>query len=275
MPDSIRHPCHATHKATVRRVLAATALALATALPGPQAQPTPQDPRRSGFQDMSPATQAMQRDDTANPAMLWVKEGEALWQRPAGAANKACITCHAQAASSMRGVAARYPAWDTAQGKPITLAQRINQCRQQHQQAAPQKPESEEALSLEAYVAHQSRGLPITPPTDPRLAAARERGEALWRQRIGQVNLSCAQCHDARAGQRLAGSVIPQGHATGYPLYRLEWQGIGSLERRIRGCMTGVRAEAYGFDSRELGELQVYLAGRAAGMSLESPGVRP
>jgi sulfur-oxidizing protein SoxA len=29
------------------------------------------DRRRSGFDDMSPQTQAMQRDDTQNPAMLW------------------------------------------------------------------------------------------------------------------------------------------------------------------------------------------------------------
>jgi L-cysteine S-thiosulfotransferase len=233
------------------------------------------DTRKSGFEFMSPATQAMQRDDNANPGMLWVKDGEALWSRPAGAANKACVTCHAQASSSMRGVAARYPAFDAALGRPVTLGQRINQCRQQHQQAPAAKAESEEALGLEAYVAHQSRGMPISPPKDPRLAAARERGEVLWRQRIGQVNLSCAQCHDGRAGLKLAGSVIPQGHATGYPLYRLEWQGVGSLERRIRGCMTGVRAEAYAFDSRELVGLQVYLAGRAEGMRVDTPGVRP
>ena len=47
-------------------------------------------------------------------------------------------------------------------------------------------------------------------------------GQALYGMRMGQLNLSCTQCHDERAGQRLGGSVLVQGHATGYPTYRLE-----------------------------------------------------
>src|ERR1051325_9364842 len=37
----------------------------------------PPGERRSGFDVMSRETQEMQRDDTANPGMLWVREGEA------------------------------------------------------------------------------------------------------------------------------------------------------------------------------------------------------
>jgi sulfur-oxidizing protein SoxA len=143
------------------------------------------------------------------------------------------------------------------------------------QRDGPFKPESQDLLALEAFIALQSRGLPIAPPADPRMAPARARGQALWQQRIGQINLSCTQCHDAQAGRKLAGSLIPQAHPTGYPIYRLEWQGMGSLQRRIRGCMSGVRAEPYAFDARELVELEAYLAVRAKGMPLESPAVRP
>lgn len=67
--------------------------------------------RRSGFEFMGASTQAMQKDDSLNPGMLWVKDGEALWLRPAGQSGKACASCHAAAVSSMRGVAARYPAF--------------------------------------------------------------------------------------------------------------------------------------------------------------------
>jgi sulfur-oxidizing protein SoxA len=77
------------------------------------------------------------------------------------------------------------------------------------------------------------------------------------------------------AGQRLGGSVIPQGHPNGYPLYRLEWQSMGSLYRRIRNCLTGIRAEPYASDSPELLAIEVYLAGRATGLPVESPAVRP
>lgn len=237
---------------------------------------TPQaDKRRSGFEFMGSSTQAMQKDDSLNPGMLWVKEGENLWNRPTGASGKACISCHAAAASSMRGVAARYPAFDERLSRPITLGQRINQCRQHHLQTEPLRGESQELLSLETYVAHQSRGLPFAPPTDKRLEPFRQLGQLRFAQRMGQLNLSCAQCHDSNAGGRLGSSLIPQAHPTGYPVYRLEWQALGSLQRRLRNCMNGVRAEPFAYDAQELVELELYLAARAQGMPLEVPAVRP
>lgn len=249
-------------------LLVAQAGALAQTAGGP-------DTRRSGFEFMGSSTQAMQKDDALNPAMLWVKEGESLWSQPAGQSSKACLACHAAASSSMRGVAARYPAFDERLSRPITLSQRINQCRQQHQHAAPLRAESQELLSLEAYVALQSRSLPMAPPADARLAPFRQQGEQRFMQRMGQLNLSCAQCHDNHAGGRLGSSLIPQAHPTGYPVYRLEWQALGSLQRRLRGCMSGVRAEPYAYDAQELVELELYLAARAKGLPGESPGVRP
>jgi sulfur-oxidizing protein SoxA len=233
------------------------------------------DTRKSGAEFMNPSTQAMQRDDTQNPAMLWVSGGEALWQRKAGRSDKSCASCHGDARAAMRGVAARYPAFDTRTNAAIGLGQRINQCRVRHQQAEPLRAEGEELLGIESYVALQSRGMPLAPPPDARLQPALERGQRLFAQRIGQLNLSCAQCHDANWGRRLGGSTIPQGHAGGYPIYRLEWQGMGSLQRRLRNCMSGVRAEVPQFNAQELVDLEVYLAARARGMQMEAPGVRP
>ncbi len=272
--DACPHPSPPPKGEGARHILRLAMACLASLAIAAQAQ-SPQNTRRPGSDFMSPSTQALQRDDAANPAMLWVKDGEASWSRPAGTSAKACISCHAAAASSMKGVAARYPAFDTALQKPLTLGQRINQCRVAHQQAPALKPESDELLGLEAYVALQSRGMPIAPPEDARLAPYRERGLRQYERRIGQVNLSCAQCHDGLAGQRLAGSLIPQAHPTGYPLYRLEWQSLGSLQRRMRGCMSGVRAEPYAFDAAELVELELYLAARAKGMAMDAPAVRP
>jgi sulfur-oxidizing protein SoxA len=222
--------------------------------------------RRSGFDDMSPATQALQRDDAQNPAALWLKEGE---QRFAAD----CARCHAVA--SMAGVAARHPAWDERTRRPVTLAQRIEQCRVRQAGAAPQPPDSVERLGLEAWIGRQSRGLPIAPPDDPRLTPWREAGRALFQRPLGQLGLSCAQCHDAAAGGRLAGSTVPQGHPTAYPIYRLEWQTLGGLTRRLRNCTTGVRAEPFPEGSDEALQLELYLMQRAAGLPLETPGVRP
>lgn len=251
----------------------APALALAFAMVA--ASPLAADERRSGADFMSPATQAMQRDDAQNPAMLWISGGEAQWNTPAGGAGKSCASCHGDARDSMRGVAARFPAFHADSGKTVNLGQRINICRERKQQAAPWRAESEDLLGMEAYVAMQSRGMPVTPPRDAGTRASAARGQQLYNQRIGQLNLSCAQCHDQQWGKRLAGSTIPQAHASAYPIYRLEWQGVGSLQRRLRNCMSGVRAEVPPFGAQELVELEAWLAVRDQGMKMESPGVRP
>ena len=234
-----------------------------------------EDARRSGSEFMSASTQAMQRDDTINPAMLWISGGEAQWSAAAGKSGKSCASCHGEAKQSMRGVAARYPAFHAASGMTIDLGQRINMCRERKQQAPALRAESEELLGLEAYVALQSRGMPVAPPADAGTRASAARGRELYARRIGQLNLSCAQCHDQQAGKRLAGSTIPQAHAAAYPIYRLEWQAVGSLQRRLRNCMSGVRAEVPAFGAQELVDLEAWLAVRDKGMKIETPGVRP
>jgi L-cysteine S-thiosulfotransferase len=235
----------------------------------------PQGQRRSGYSFMTPDTQAMQNDDTANPGMLWVLDGEALWKNKTGALNKACADCHNDAHASMRGVAAHYPAFDPTLGRPVTLEQRINLCRARHQQATPLAYESRDLLALTAFVARQSRGVPIEAGTDPQLEPFVAKGHELFMQRQGQLNLGCTNCHDDNWDTHLAGSAITQAQPTGYPLYRLEWQSLGSLERRLRACMTGIRAQPYDYGAPELVELELYLMTRAGGLPIETPAVRP
>jgi L-cysteine S-thiosulfotransferase len=231
--------------------------------------------RHSGYDFAGTETQAMQDDDTANPGMLWVQQGEALWAHKAGAAERSCADCHGDARTSMKGVVPRYPAFDAALGHPIDLEQRINQCRTERQRAEPLAWESADLLALSAFVAHQSRGMPIAVEDKPELRPALDRGGELFHRREGQLNLSCSQCHDDNWGKRLAGNVIPQAHPTGYPLYRLEWQSLGSLQRRLRNCMIGTRAEPYEYGSPEAIALELYLMERARSMTIETPAVRP
>jgi sulfur-oxidizing protein SoxA len=250
--------------------VAAAALAVAMAASGEIA---PHE-RRSAYQDMAPETRAMQDGDTDNPGMLWVLEGDALWRAKAGKAGVACAGCHGDAEAGMKGVAARHPAYDPKRSSAIDLAGRINACRTERQHAPELKRESKELLALTALVARQSRGLPIT-SDDARLRPVIEAGRALFHARQGQLDLSCAQCHDDNWGRKLAGITLPQGHPTGYPLYRLEWQTLGSLQRRLRNCLIGMRAEPYPYGAPEYLALEAYLMWRARGMPMESPAVRP
>lgn len=219
-------------------------------------------PPRSGRDDASPPVQAMQGDDASNPGMLWVQQGAALW-------DQGCATCHGPV-GRMRGVSARYPAIE--HGRVLTLSGRVNQCRTERMGQPAWTVDSDPMLSVTALVGLQSRGLPVTVVAEGRLL---ERGRSVFETRMGQLNLSCAQCHDDLAGQRLGGARIPQGQPNGYPLYRLEWQGMGSLDRRLRNCLTGVRAEPLPPDSPDMGALQLFLGWRSNGLTVETPAVRP
>ena len=261
----------------IRRTLSRLAMAaagVAAAIVSAYAGDIPLEQRRSGFEQMKPETKAMQGDDTANPGMLWILDGEALWAAKAGEAGRACMDCHGAAEQSMKGVAARHPAYDGTRGKAVDLGGRINICRVERQKARALEPESRDLLALSAFIALQSRSQPIA-SDEKNLKSLIEEGGAIFNRRQGHLDLSCAHCHTANQGLKLAGVPLSQGHPTGYPLYRLEWQAFGSLQRRLRNCLTGMRAEPYPYNSREHLALEAYLMWRARGMPLESPAIRP
>lgn len=228
----------------------------------------------SGSAFNSPELKALQADEFANPASLWVEEGQSLWHQAEGDANKSCAQCHGNAAESMKGVAARYPVVDKPSGALLNLELRINVCRERHMRAPPLKYVSSQLLGLTAYIAAQSKGIPMAVETGGPAAAYLEKGRAFFHQRQGQLNLSCANCHVRHSGQRLRGDTISHGVGVGYPVYRLEWQSMGSLHRRLRACSLGVRAVQFDYGSSEYLSLELYLAARSAGLPLDAPSIR-
>lgn len=257
----------------MRGGLPAAALALLCVAGHAQDAVQPQ-PLKSGLEFTGPEVRELQRDDFANPGMLWITRGEQLWQENAGAAGKSCAGCHGDAKTSMRGVAARYPRFDATSERLINIEGRIQQCRERRQQAQPFKYESAELLGLTAYVGQQSRGMPVNVTIDAQTRGHFEAGRDLYYRRIGQMNLSCAQCHQDNWGKKLGPETISQGHGVAYPIYRLEWQTMGSLHRRFRSCQSGVRAELSPQGSPEFLDLELYLAWREGGLPVETPGVR-
>ena len=237
------------------------------------ASDAPYKERRSGYEFMSLENRAMQDDPNLNPVMFWVMDGQSLWNFKSGQNNVACASCHGESGKTMRGVATQFP--KIINGKLQTLEGQINQCRVGRQKAPALAYESKDLLALTAFIAGQSKGLPITVHETSENKADLKQGRQWFYERMGQLNLSCAQCHEDRAGLKLGGSLIPQGHPTAYPIYRLEWQTLGSLQRRLRNCMSGVRAKQFEYGSPEMAQLELFLMWRSRGMSLESPGVRP
>jgi len=237
----------------------------------PAYRPTPP---HSGTEFQSKATQALQADDGANPAMLWVEQGEKLWKAPPDANSKACASCHGEASTSMKGVAGRYPLVDPASNELLNIEGRINRCRSTHQGVPALAYESQDLLALTTYLSMQSRGQPRSVVIDGVAAPYFEAGRIFFMTRQGQLNVSCAQCHDDSVGHKLRGDAISQGQTLGWPGYRLEWQTIGSLHRRLRACSLGVRAEILEYGSPDYLALELYLAWRSKELPLESPSVR-
>ena len=237
------------------------------------ARPIPLKDLKSGTTFLAPETVAQQNDLTLNPGMLWVEQGEKLWNIPPPGAEKSCAACHGKS-ETMKGVSLRFPRMDEGSGKLVNLELKINQCRTDRQKAPPFAYESADLLSLTALIAHQSRGLPMNLAIDARTRPFLEAGEALYNRRQGQLNLACAQCHNDNWGRRLHAETVSQGHPNGYPIYRLEWQGMGSLYRRLRSCYFGVRAEMVPPGSDDHLSLELYLAWRAQGLVVETPAMR-
>jgi sulfur-oxidizing protein SoxA len=213
----------------------------------------PSGERRSGYDFMAPDTRSIQNDDTSNPGMLWVLDGEALWGKKEGNTGKSCADCHGDADNSMKGVAARYPAFDKMLSRPIDLDQRINLERTQRQGAPP--------------FAYESRDLLALPP----LHGSR----AEWRSHRAMIpSFSHSSPRDGSCSNSGSGSstspaptVMKTTGTSGLPGPR--------SRKRLRGCITGIRAQPYDYSAPELVELELYMMTRAQGMKMELPAVRP
>ena len=224
----------------------------------------------SGSVFLTVETRAQQSDEFENPGYLWVEAGEELFFSVEGD-EPSCSSCHEE---SLAGVAATFPKQDHRSGEFFNVELQINACRERYQGREPYAYESEELLSLTAFVAHQSRSIPIDVSIEGDAQDLYETGQSEFYKRRGQLNFSCAQCHNENWGKKLRGDTISQGHGNGFPAYRLEWQTLGSLHRRFQDCNTGIRASPKTLGDPLYIALELYLAKRAQGLPLESPAIR-
>ena len=235
---------------------------------------SPLDEIISGWRFRNAETQALQTDDFENPAMIFAEVGEELWSTTDGETGKSCMDCHGDASESMKGLRASLPKWHEGKGTVMTMEDHINWSRQEHQKAEPWKWESPEMVAMTAYISLQSRGMPVAVKTDGPAAEWYEKGKELYYTRVGQLDMSCAHCHENNYGNMIRADHLSQGQINGFPVYRLKWQGMGSIHRRFSGCMKNIRATPYKRGSDEFTALELYLASRGQGLSVEAPSLR-
>ena len=228
----------------------------------------------SGYWFQNEETQAMQDDDLLNPGFFWVERGARLWHEVEGAAGESCASCHGDAPATMRGVGAAYPKYRAASGKVVNLEQQVNICRSEHMEAEPWEFSSDELLAMTVFVKHQSRGLPVIVEIDGPAAPFFERGKAHFHERRGQLDMSCAQCHDLNHGKLLRGDLLSQGHSNGYPIYATGDESARPLHKLLWHCNELMRSTPFDVLSDEFVALELFLAWRGQGLPVEVPGVR-
>ena len=234
----------------------------------------PFDEVYSGWRFRTSQTQKFQMDDFENPGFPLVDLAEELWAKVDGTAGKACMSCHQDASETMKGVRAAMPKWHKEAGKPQALEQHINYCRTERMGAKAWKWESNQMLGMTAYVGLQSRGMPVKVTTDGKYKAFHDKGKEIYYTRVGQLDMSCAGCHEDNYGKMIRADHLSQGMINGFPTYRFKWQKMGSIHRRFKGCINNIRGAPYKVGSDEFVALELYVASRGQGLSVETPAVR-
>ncbi len=227
----------------------------------------------SGWLFRDPDTQAMQTDDFSNPGMTGVDAGQAEWATVDGTEGKSCASCH-NGIESMKGLRASMPKV-TKDGKLWSLEDFINGCRTNRMGAKAWGWKSTEMKNMTAAISLQSRGMPVNVKTDGAAGPFWEEGKKMYYSRYGMLQLSCANCHEDHYGDHIRGDHLSQGQSNGFPVYRLSTGGLVSLQDRLFGCIRDTRAESFKPGSPELHALELYVASRGNGLSVEGVGVRP
>ena len=228
----------------------------------------------SGWHFRGTETRAMQADDFDNPGMIFVEDAMASWDTAEGEAGKSCASCHGDVEDSMKGVRAVYPKWNEEAGEVRTLEMQVNACRTENMEAEPLKYTGTDMTSMVALISSVSRGMPVNVATDGPVAETWEQGKELYYTRTGQLELSCANCHEDNYGRMIRADHLSQGQINGFPVYRLKNTKLNAVHARFKGCVRDTRAETFSPGSPEFVALELYVASRGNGLSVEGPSIR-
>ena len=207
------------------------------------------------------------------PYELNVDKGKSLFNKPFKN-GKTYASCFRNG-----GIAIKqdFPYYDSATGKVITLESAINDCRSKNGEEAL-KWKKGDIADVSAYMAYTSRGnkTNVTVPADEGAQAAYKRGKAHFYAKRGQLNMSCADCHQWNAGNRIRADLLSPalGQTTHFPVYRSKWGGLGTMHRRYGGCNKQVRAKPYKAQSDEYRTLEYFHTYMSNGLVMNGPGAR-
>ncbi len=171
-----------------------------------------------------------------------------------------------------------YPLFDEKAGKVITLSVAINNCLKANGEK-PWKLTKGKMAKFEAFIANETKeaGKKVNIKIDSQAAAdAYERGKKEYYTQRGYLKLSCATCHVQGTGQRVRAEYMSPllGHTTHFPVFRLKWNGLGTLERRIKGCNKDEGENPHKPGSKWMSEVLYFMGYMSNGMAIDGPDIR-
>jgi len=246
---------------------------IATVAPAPPAMEGITDTVYSGWAFRTPETQALQADDFDNVGILFTEKGVDLWNAVDGTEGKSCASCH-EGIESMAGVRASVPKMNDAGDDLWSLENFVNDCRTTRMGAEEWKWTSDSMKFLTAAISLQSRGMPQTQVFDGAAEPWYDKGKEIYYTRYGQLELSCANCHEDSMGSYIRADHLSQGQINGFPTYRTGDATIISSHQRFTGCIRDTRAEPFKAGSEEFRALELYVTARGATLPIEGVSVR-
>lgn len=225
----------------------------------------------SGWTFRTDETKALQMDDFDNPAFVFLDQALDQWDTVEGSEGKACSSCHDDVAD-FAGLKASLPRVED--GELVTLTNLVNECVTDRMGSEKWKYSGAKMSAMTALIAHQSRGMAMNVKIDGDAAPFWEKGKELYYQRVGQLDMACSNCHEDNYGNMIRADHLSQGHTNGFPLYRLKNAKINTTHGRFKGCMANIRATPFKEGGPEFKALELYIASRGQGLSVETPAVR-
>lgn len=228
------------------------------------------DEVNSGWLYRTAETQALELDDFDNPSFVFVEQAQDQFTAVDGSEGKACADCHN--VFDFKGLRPSLP--KVVDGDLKTMENLINTCRTDRMGADAWKWSGAQMTGMTALIGLQSRGMPVDVAIDGPAQSFWEKGKELYYTRVGQLDMACANCHEDNFGVMIRADHLSQGQVNGFPTYRLKNAKLNSIHGRFKGCMNNIRATPYKEGSEEFRALELYVASRGLGLSVESPSVR-
>jgi sulfur-oxidizing protein SoxA len=225
----------------------------------------------SGWRFRAVETQALQTDDFDNPGMVFVDQAIDQYSKVDGTEGKSCSSCH-ENVEDFAGLRATLPRVED--GQLVAMENLINECLTDRMGAEEWEWSKGKMTSMTGLIGLQSRGLPINVAIDGDATPFWDKGKELYYTRVGQLDMSCSNCHEDNYGTMIRADHLSQGQINGFPTYRLKNAKLNSTHARFKGCMKNIRAEPFKEGSEEFKALELYLASRGQGLTVETPSVR-